>query len=74
MMGKGEFAVFVAPACGGYKTTARSGGGKNDSPRRGGPKSHSWVQKNDKTARSGCGKTTAPAGVTKIAQQSAEKR
>ena len=38
MMGKGEFAVFVAPACGGYKTTARSGGGKNDSPPAGGAK------------------------------------
>ena len=48
---------------------------ENDSPPQGGPKSHSWVQKNDKTARSVCGKNDSPPqGRAKIAQLGAEKR
>ena len=50
MMGKGEFAVFVAPACGGLLNNRTIGGRKKRQPPQGGPKSHSWVQKNDKTA------------------------
>ncbi len=48
---------------------------ENDSPPQGWPKSRNRVQKNDKTARSVCGKNDSPPqGRTKIAQLGAEKR
>ena len=75
MMGKGEFAVFVAPRLRGLLNNRTIGGRKKRQPPQGWPKPRNRVQKNDKTARSGCGKNDSPPqGGAKIAQLGAEKR
>ncbi len=59
--GKRRVCCFCSPRLRGLLNNRTIGvRKKRQPPPQGWPKSHSWVQKNDKTARSGCGKTTAP--------------